>query len=34
MMDDDDIPHFMKTMYVIALIAMMVLYFDLFHWRP
>ena len=31
---DDDIPHFMKAMYVLAVIALFVLYLDLFHWRP
>jgi hypothetical protein len=30
----DDVPYFMKTMYVLAVIAMIVLYLDLFHWRP
>lgn len=27
-------PNFMKALYVVALLALIVLYFDLFHWRP
>ena len=31
---DTDAPYFMKALYVVALLAMVVLYLDLLHWRP
>lgn len=30
---DTDAPYFMKALYVIALLALIVLYLDLLHWR-